>query len=156
MSPRSDKHNNIKKSAQTNNFSLLHLAETALAVGAIFGFLAVLTLVLLSWSLALIATAIAMAALVVAVVILSIPPNPIVSVKTKPEGEPPNVPKDEGVVVISCDFIHSTRHILESTVSSKEAASTLKETGHFSSPLGLKDVDTQEVIEMSQRPSIVP
>jgi hypothetical protein len=151
-----DKNNNIKP-AKTNNFSLLNQAEIALTVGAIFGFLAVLSLLLLPWSLALFAAGVTMVALVVAVVILSIPPYPIASLSMKPEEESPNPPKNQGGGLKSSDFTPSTRQILESTASNKDKDIAMVEIRHFSSPLSVsKAVDTQEVIKKSEHHSASP
>jgi hypothetical protein len=53
--------------------SLLRIAEGILGIGAMFGFFAVLALMIFSWSLVLIATAIAVLALMIALVLFSVP-----------------------------------------------------------------------------------
>ena len=70
-----------------HGITLLNAAELALGVGAIFGFLAVLALLLMPWSLVLVATSIAVLALTTAVVLLTIPQNSLSEKLISTDGE---------------------------------------------------------------------
>lgn len=98
-------------------FTLLHVAELALGVSAIFGFLAVLGLILMPWTLVLVATSIAVVALVAAVVLLIIPPS-FLSGKLTDKGEPSLFPKNRGAEKIR--YLTCSAHkISESSSSNK-------------------------------------
>ncbi|MDP1601747.1 MAG: hypothetical protein Q8M03_00610 [Legionella sp.] len=130
-----DNNDNKKPQAtlKKNVPSSLDAAQIALTVGALFGFLAVMGLVVLAWQFALVmlSMAIAMIALMVAVTLLIVPPHTSRKEST-PEGEPSSSPKQSGVERTN-DFVHSTRQILKST--GEKPASMGTEPGHFSSPL---------------------
>ena len=91
MSGMDKKLNN--KSPEICGFTVLFAAELALKIGAIFGFLAVLALVLMHWACVLGATLIAVVALATAVVLLTIPANPLSGKVVKTKGEPLLPPK---------------------------------------------------------------
>lgn len=93
MSLLDKKH--VRRTPGVLGFTFLHVAELALGVSAIFGFLAVLGLILMPWTLVLVATSIAVVALVAAVVLLIIPPSSL-SGKLTDKGEPSLFPKNRG------------------------------------------------------------
>lgn len=87
----------IKNASGIYRFTLLNAAEFALGVGAIFGFLAVLALLLMPWVFVLIPTFIAVLALATAVVLLIIPSKFKSGKLADTEGERFLSPKSEGV-----------------------------------------------------------
>lgn len=107
-----------KKPSGMCGFSLLYAAELALGIGAIFGFLAVLALVLMPWAFVLIATFIAVLALATAVVLLTIPANPLSGKLTKTKGELSILPKHVRARNVY-RLNHPSRQILKRTVSKK-------------------------------------
>lgn len=107
----------IEKPSEMRSFKLLYAAELALGIGAIFGFLAVLALVMMPWAFVLIATFIAVLALATAVVLLTIPANPLSGKLTKTKGELSSLPKY--VRADGLRLTHPTHQTLKRTNSKK-------------------------------------
>ena len=63
----------LQHTLKTHESILLNAAECVLAIGAAFGFFAVMALVLFSWSMVLVATVVVIIAVVVALILWTLP-----------------------------------------------------------------------------------
>lgn len=128
--------------------SLLDKAEMALGIAALSGFLAVIFMVVWTWTIALIATGIAVSSLGIAVVLLTLPVG-----GKEAQLEDILVPKPKSVESYR-NFTHSTQQILKSTISQQEFPP--EEPGHYSSPLAVSKEGTSSESDLQPKPPTLP